>query len=446
MKRPDRPSSHFSKPDPEITKRRRRHKKKFWRKLFGGGKDWLTRLTGNMNQVRSENEPVLIIPTKPAAFVSRSHRHQHGRKQKGVFNRLFGKHSKSVKQQIKPSEIGVSQGQGTQQSTSRHRKKKKSLYKRFFEKKEKKPVKLVLPSNKPQPPREKEQIIYKDYVPYFINSTMMFLLAYLAVWLTYQLAVIFTSSLFHIDSVLYFFEVMFPVGNSSELWSSFNIISITMSGPLISLAAGSLYYVFIVRRNKVTGNRLMFFNWMVIHSFCMFFAAFVAGVVTNQGFGYVANWMYMNVFFKILVSLIFLFSLSWISYRNAGHILETSNSVFRIKPKNRAFFLLCQTILPWFVGTILLVAIKYPPFTPQHENILVYDLIIIVSVLFMIVPPFFNKHAHARLSVDKERKQTRISKKSIIIVLAALIIFRTGLAGGIHFVIQFAMNISRYMQ
>jgi hypothetical protein len=436
-----------SKPDPV---KRRRRKKSFWNNMFGNNMNWQNRLTGNVEKKESERAEEfnttnkLQIPAdNPLKNSPVVHRHRKRRK-KGIFIRLIGKRVNEVQTQ-KLSDSIRTPGQSNSQPIHHHRKRKKNFLKQIFSKKEKKPAKLNLPGNKPQVPVEKEKVIYSDYVPYFINSTMMFLLSYLVAWLTYQMSVIVTSSLFHIDSVLFFFEVMFPVGNSSDLWSSFNIILITISGPLVSLGAGSLYFVFLIRKNKLKGNRLMFFNWLVIHSYCMFFAAFVAGVITHQGFGYVANWLYMNVFFKILVSLIFLFSLSWISFKNARHILETSNSVFRIKPKNRVIFLLGQTILPWLVGTMLLVAIKYPGFTPQHENILVYDVIIIVSVLFMIIPPFFNKQAHPRLSVEKERKQTSISKRNIMITVLALLLFRIGLAGGIHFIIQFAVNISRYM-
>lgn len=433
------------KEEPKLVTKHRRRRKSFWRSLFRAG-SWQARLTGNLIRKKSEPESVLILKPKDSLSKESSQiqRKRKKRKEKGFLSRVFQGRSAPKDIQRGLSESISPNGPGIHQSSVRH-KKKKNIFRRFFGRTEKKPPKLILPSNKPRPPAEKEKVVYSDYIPYFVNSLTLFLLAYLVAWLTYQMAVIITSSFFNIDSVLFFFEVMFPVGNSSELWSSFNIILITISGPITSVVAGSLYYYFLVRRNKVRGNRLLFVNWLIVHSYCMFFAAFVAGVITNQGFGYVANWMYMNVFFKILFSLILLFTLSWISFKGSRHILETANSVFRIKSKNRMIFLISQTILPWFVGTILLIALKYPRFTPQHENILVYDLIIIVSVLFMIIPPFFNRQAAPRLSVERERKQTKISKRNILITLIALLVFRLGLAGGIHFVIQFAVNISRYL-
>jgi hypothetical protein len=426
--------------------KRRRPKRSLREYLFGRRLDWQTRLTGEKktNIIEPQSLPSSKLPDTRNTKATRHSRHRNNKIKRGFLKNLFSR-SKLVKRTLKPSEAISITEKRVQHSSVRYRKKNKNLFKRLFGRKDKKPAKLVLPSDQPHLPEEKESIIYRDYLPYFVNSTMLFMLAYLVAWLTYQIAVIITSSFFNIDSVLFFFEVMFPVGNSSHLWSSFNIILITISGPIISLIAGTLYYYFLVRKNRVKGNRLLFLNWLIVHSYCMFFAAFVAGVITNQGFGYVANWMYMNVFFKILFSLIFLFTLSWISFKGSRHILETANSLFRIRSKNRMIFLISQTVLPWLIGTLLLIVIKYPRFTPQHENILVYDLIIIVSVLFMIIPPFFNRQASPHLSVGKERKQSRISKWIVLITLIAILVFRVGLAGGIHFVIQFAVNISRYL-
>jgi hypothetical protein len=446
ISRPRRPKPHLPNPVPVTSGKRRRKQKSFWRNLFGKNKDWQTKLTGEQERIQLEKEAAFIFQPRDKVNIIPQPLPKKSRDkvESGFFKRLSKRPVKQEKKHSRTSEVIRPQSDGTSHTVLHHRKKKTGLFKQIFGKKEKKPPKFIPAAEKLKFPKEKELIVYKEYVPYFINSTMLFMLAYLVAWLTYQTAVIITSSFFHIDSVLFFFEVMFPVGNSSEVWNSFNIILITVSGPITSIVAGTMYYVFLVRKGRVKGNTLMFFNWLIIHSYCMFFAAFVAGVITNQGFGYVANWLYMNVFFKILFSLIFLFFLSWISYRSAGHILETSNSVFRIKPKNRITFLVTQTVLPWFIGTLLLIAIKYPRFTPQHENILVYDLIIIICVLFMVIPPFFNKHAQAHLVVEKERKQTRINKRYILIAVMAILIFRVGLAGGIHFIIHLSVSISRY--
>ncbi len=441
-------SSHVSDAESAEQIMPEEQKASFWGSLFDSRHDWKTRFTGEEKKRRVKHEPVFAEKSDVPTVIrpKRHHRKKKEVRKTGFFKHLFLEWPRLAELKQNVLNAVLPKSWRVEHSPVKHKKKrKKSIFKRIFRNRIRIHKKVVLPSDEPVLPANKIKGIIFDHFPYFVNSTLMFLLAYLAAWLTYQAAVILTSSFFHIDSVLFFFEVMFPVGNSSALWTNFNIITITISGPITSVVAATIYYYFIVRRNLVKGNTLLFFNWLIIHSFCMFFAAFVAGVVTNQGFGYVANWMYMNVFFKILFSLIFLFVLSFIGFKGAKHLLETSNSIARTKSKNRVYFLISQTILPWFVSSFLLIAIKYPSFAPQHENILVYDAIIIASVLFMIIPPIFNKKAQPSPILFREsRKPSHINKLSILMTLFVIVIFRVGLSGGLHIIIHFMMDISRY--
>ena len=290
---------------------------------------------------------------------------------------------------------------------------------------------------------EKPKEAELDYFPYFVNSTMMFMLAYLVAWLTHQFVVIVSAAFFHIDSVLFYYEVMFPCGVLSRLWTVSNIILITLSGPLASLITGMLYLEFVIRQKRVKGYVLMFFNWLVIHSFCMFFAAFVAGAITWRGFGYAINWSNLPIFMRIMVSAIFLFLLSLFGYLGTRFILETTNSIDRVRTKNRKIFLLNQTLLPWAFGTALLAGIKYTELKPQHNNILAYDMIIIFGVLFMIVPQFFNKRVRPNLNETKmNRTRTEISIWGIFITLVSFLIFRFVLDYGLHIFLHFSINLS----
>jgi hypothetical protein len=269
------------------------------------------------------------------------------------------------------------------------------------------------------------------------------MLAYLVAWLTHQFAVIVAAAFFHIDSVLFYYEVMFPCGVLSRLWTVSNIILITLSGPIVSLITGMLYLEFVVRQKRARGNMLMFFNWLIIHSFCMFFAAFVAGAITWRGFGYAINWSNLPIFMRIMVSAIFLFLLSLFGYLGTRFILETTNSIDRIRTKNRKIFLLNQTLLPWLFGTALLAGIKYTSLKPQHNNILAYDMIIIFGILFMIIPQFFNSRVRPNLNENKmNRNRTEISIIGIGITLLSFLVFRFVLDYGLHIFLHFSINLS----
>ena len=201
---------------------------------------------------------------------------------------------------------------------------------------------------------------------YIFNSMMLFLISYIVAYITYQLAVIIAASFFGIDSVLYYYEVFFPIGNYGALWTRYNIIMITISGPLVSLILGFVYFRLFLRRKGIGPMAKLFFWWLSFHSFSMFFGAYVAGVITVQGFGFATGWLYLPVFIKFLVALVSLFVLMAIGYYATSSLLETSNSYKRISGKNRGYFILTQALVPWLLGSLILLLIKIPDKNPQQ--------------------------------------------------------------------------------
>jgi len=189
----------------------------------------------------------------------------------------------------------------------------------------------------------------------------------------------------------------------------------------------------------------LFFLWLAFHSFNMFFGAFVAGVITNQGFGYVANWLYLGIPLKIFFSLIALGILTYLGWHSTPHILSTTNSPRRINRYNRSYFILSQMIIPWFIGSLLMLWIKIPNRTPQHENILLYDIIILVAMAFLVIPPLFN-HQNQPSESKKRYLHKKTSFAFLYLFIAAILIiaYRFGLERGLHIVMRFDLSLSFY--
>ena len=291
---------------------------------------------------------------------------------------------------------------------------------------------------------ERKPMRIQRYAAYMIQSTLVFIISYIVAYIIYQMAVIFMAAHFGIDSVLYYYEVMFPIGDASNLWTSFNIIMITLAGPFVSLILGLICYRWVMRKVKNPATKL-FFLWLAFHSLNMFFGAFVAGVITEQGFGYVANWLYMGIPLKIFFSLVALGVLTYLGWKATPQILSTSGSVQRINRYNRSFFILSQMIIPWFLGSILMLWIKIPNRIPQHENILLYDIIILGAMAFLVIPSLFN-HKSLPSELKKRRSHSKTSLAWLYLFLALLLIvaYRFGLARGLHIVIQFNLSLGFY--
>lgn len=276
------------------------------------------------------------------------------------------------------------------------------------------------------------------------NSTGLFLISYLIIYLIYQLPTILVASVYKIDSVLYFYELYFPIGNASNLWTKTNIIAITLIGPLSSGITAILLFRWVQLRNIKNHIFRLLLLWVAFQGTAHFLGAFVAGIITDLGFGYVANWLFLNVFFKILISLVFLSVLSLAGYYSATTAL-TNLPHGRMKSLHRTVSLISTYLLPWLLGTTLLILLRFPDKTPQHENIMVYDAIILVSMVFAIVPMVFRKKSRSSASIVKGKKVSLL--KGILMFAGGVVIvllFRLILINGLYFAIRFSFSTGFY--
>jgi hypothetical protein len=280
---------------------------------------------------------------------------------------------------------------------------------------------------------EREKRVNRGYFYYTINSTALYIIAYLLVYMVYQLTVLVVASRWGLDSVLYYYDLAF--NDYSPLWSRYNIIVVTFSGPFISLVIGFVFYKWVVNRPKVKSFLKLFVLWIGFHGFNLFLGAFVSGVSFDEGFGYVANWLFLNVFWKFLISLVFLSILSMTGYFSAKKFLETSNSILRARKKHKTRFLFHQVVLPWFIGSAIILLVKIP-------NNMPYETGILVIMMFMVVPVLFNLNAKPRSKMIGRNKPTKIIWTYIIILLLVLTLYRVGLDTGYHIVLKYKLSIS----
>jgi hypothetical protein len=320
----------------------------------------------------------------------------------------------------------------------RHRREKKSganifktLYKKYFERKSRS---YGYYSGEGQDKEKLELRRQRKRLAFFsINSAIIFVLTYLIAYLVYQLAVMFAASRYGINSILLFYEVFFPIGNYSDKWNSFNIIIITFAGPLVSVILGTIYLLVYVRRETVTGLRKLFYFWLGFHSINMFLGAFVGGMITQQGFGYVIAWMFLPTVVKFGLSMVCLFSLGLIGFFYTIYFMEASGSFFWTKKVNRLIYLFFSGFLPWLAGTVFIFLLKYPRVMPQHENIVVYDSIMYATMVFGIAGMFVNFKAQPMIDKTTKREGRRINWVYLVILIGLLVIFRLGLNTGLYY-------------
>lgn len=263
----------------------------------------------------------------------------------------------------------------------------------------------------------------KNYLYYFVNSTALFIIAYLAVYMLYQLMVLTVAAKWKLDSVLFYYDLAF--NDYSPLWTKQNIIIVTLSGPAICLIIGFLFFRFFSARKKVKGFVKLFFLWIALNGFNLFFGAWATGISFDQGFGYVPAWLYLNVFWQIFIALIFLFILGLIGYYSVPKFLDTSKSAYRVRPENKTKFLFFQVILPYLIGSLIVILVKIP-------NNMPYDTGNLITLSFAIAPMIFNKYARPTVTFEKEKKSTQIRWIYMVIFVVLILAYRIGLNNGLH--------------
>lgn len=292
-----------------------------------------------------------------------------------------------------------------------------------------------------EPEKEKQLPLFSQRNPIFrnltivVNSAMIFMLTYVLVYLFYWLSSMLVASVYGLDSTLYYYDLKF--NDHSPLWDRFNILLVTGIPPFFCLALGLFLYRVLFDHKRFAGLQKLFILWSAFHLFNHFFGAFPAGIVTDEGFGYVAAWLYMNTAFKFLFSLISIFVLGLIGYYSAKRILETTDSMHRIKGGGRLSFILYQMALPMLIGTIILFLLRIP-----HNFDYPYETLMLFSMMFLVFPAFFNEKVKPELNLMKIKKKRSIHVGYLVMMLFLLAFLRIMLGIGLHFLIEINISIS----
>ncbi|MEZ5196972.1 MAG: hypothetical protein R2764_11365 [Bacteroidales bacterium] len=271
----------------------------------------------------------------------------------------------------------------------------------------------------------------RNYFYTAINSTVFFILAFLTVYYLNQFITIYTARIFDIPAVLFSYRIYWPLYTYSSLYSRVALILIFGTGPLINLLLGFLFYRLYVWSRWKTKYFKTFFIWAAIHSFTMFFGAYIVGVITRTGFIYSSEWLFLSNVFdveEILFLIISVIVMVIIGYYSTKHFIMASNSSEIIEPKLRLVYLLNKVLIPWFFGNLLLFFVSYP------NNPMELTMLLWVSVL-VVIPIFtnYNTTTMQMLKLQKSYKKLHIAWAFLVLVGLILLFIRLFLQKGISF-------------
>jgi len=257
------------------------------------------------------------------------------------------------------------------------------------------------------------------------NSTVLFVLAYLVLYLIYQGITVIAASFFSYPTIVYYYDIYFNI--SQEAWYHDSVKTIFSSGPVVNFVIGITFLIIYSNIREAAGPFKLFFLWGFLHSVNMLFGALLIGTLFETGVGHVISWMYIMDTGKVLYSIISIFILVIAGIISARHFLISGNTYYNeINNENRTSFILAQVLVPYLAGNLFLVLLRQPHFV-------FYDTFIVLALIISLLPVLVIFRSYNELYFEEEEKKPHMTWVGLVILAAVILFFRGVLAIGLRF-------------
>lgn len=260
----------------------------------------------------------------------------------------------------------------------------------------------------------------QKFVFAYLHSTAYFILAFLLIYVIYQIITILVASSYGIPIVWYYYQLKFPLYTYSPLYTRMAMVVIFASGPILSLLLAFVFLRLYFSKNYINRHFKLFYLWGFISGVNMFFGAYIAGVITRTEFIYTSEWLFMSRVFateEIIFAIIAIVALIIIGRIITPLFLLSSGSITLIKPNFRLHFILSVVILPWLTGMAILFLVTLPNYyIPLIIKTITPGLVLIPSLFLYNSQKFDTIHRSGVI-------QHSYFRWSILIVAIAILFF-----------------------
>ncbi len=254
------------------------------------------------------------------------------------------------------------------------------------------------------------------YLIILLNSTFIFLLAYLFVFLLKEMAFVIAAGSLDIKAVMMYYDVEYLI--RSRDWTEEAVKVVFSTGPLISFMLTLISLTIFALASHETWSTRLFIMWVFLQAFTQSFGEMIFGTLLNQGFGWVLAYLYFSDTGKMLFVVGILLGMLTGGLFLSRFVLLTGNIYFNnIGKRNRGPFLMSQILLPFLIGTGMIILVKQP-----FEN--GFEFIVEGSMLLVLLPAILRARLTNDLFFDEEPRRIRIKWIWIFITILAFIFFR----------------------
>ena len=256
------------------------------------------------------------------------------------------------------------------------------------------------------------------------NSTVLFLLSYLALFLLYKAVTTISGSFFNYPMIVYYWEIYFNI--SPEAWYHDSVRTIFSSGPLVLFIVGVISLIIYSNIREMTGNFKLFFLWSYLQGINMLFGALLIGTLFETGVGHVISWMYIMDTGKLMYSTVSIFILVIAGLIATKSFLISGNAYFNeITRENRGFLIRSQLVLPYFLGNIILILLRQPRF-------MFYETFTSIILIISLLPIMIGHGSFHDLFFDEDKKRPAFRWFALLFLMVIIIIYRGILQFGIR--------------
>lgn len=274
-------------------------------------------------------------------------------------------------------------------------------------------------------------VLKRELILAGINSTFLFILAFVISYFANRLVTVFTARFFDIPAVLYSYRIFWPLYTYSSLYTRLALIVIFAAGPLFSLISAVITLRIFSLLRFYNKNIKIFLLWFAFHSFNLFFGAYIAGVITRTGFVYTTEWLFYSRVFdveEIIFVIISAVMLIIIGFNGARYFIQAACSSRITVPEIRLFYMIAVVLLPWFTGLLIIILLNTPKNPPEL-------LILMLTTALMVIPVLssFNTVSNRVVKVSLRRNGYRLALGYIVLTIVALFLLRMFVYNGVQF-------------
>jgi len=230
------------------------------------------------------------------------------------------------------------------------------------------------------------------------------------------------AALFLIPTEIHYYKTLYNV--PLWWWNQPNVILTFSVGAVICAFFGivCLRLFFIYRKGK---NWIrLFFLWGYHHGFNLFFGAYVSGVISRSGFRHASNWAAIPLEVEYLIAIGAIICMFLVGFLSVKFFLQIAISQSLLVNHRRNRFITALVFVPWFAGSLSLIALKFPKIT-------YYEALIFLMMFTSVVPVYIAQRFFYEVQIVKFDTKLKVNWMAFAALGLFMFSFRYVLEDGI---------------